>query len=146
MNNKSVVIIGHSVIDNLNENEVSDRLELLINQGYSRFLCGGMGEFDMLCARCLFQLKKKYSNVKCFLVIPYLTASLQNSNYFDEIIYPDGFEKYHYKSAIIQRNRYMVNKSSVAFCYVCYNFGGATKTFNYAKKQGLQIVNMGTIQ
>ena len=79
------------MVDNLNENDVSEQIEQLINNGYSHFLCGGMGQFDMLCARCLFLLKKKYLNVKSFLVIPYLTASVQNSNYFDEIIYPDGF-------------------------------------------------------
>lgn len=146
MKNKTVVIIGHSVVDNLNGNDVSEQIEQLINNGYSHFLCGGMGQFDMLCARCLFLLKKKYLNVKSFLVIPYLTASVQNSNYFDEIIYPDGFEKYHYKSAIVQRNRYMVNKSSLAFCYVSYNFGGAIKTYDYAKKQGLVIINMGTMK
>ena len=146
MKNKTVVIIGHSDISGLNENDVSAQLELLINQGYSCFLCGGMGQFDILCARCIFLLKKKYTEVKCFLIIPYLTASIHNRNYFDEIIYPDGFEKYHYKSAIVQRNRYMVDKSSLAFCFVSYNFGGAIKTFNYAKKQGLLIVNMGIMK
>ena len=52
MKNKTVVIIGHSVIDNLSENDVSEQLEQLINNGYLYFLCGGMGQFDMLCARC----------------------------------------------------------------------------------------------
>ena len=142
MKEKTVVIIGHRDIFNLSESVVSEQIEMLICQGYSYFLCGGMGEFDVLCARCLYKLKKKYPYVNCFLVIPYFSATNKNYDYFDEIIYPDGFEKYHYKSAIIQRNRYMVNKSSLAFCYVSFDYGGAVKTYEYAKKQGLKIVNV----
>lgn len=145
MKDKTVVIIGHRETGDLKETDISQQIEKLINQGYIYYLCGGMGQFDMLCARCLYKLKMRYTQIKCFLIIPYLTASIQNKVYFDEIIYPEGFEKYHYKSAILQRNKYMVKKASLAFCYVCYNFGGAVKTFNYAKKQGLQIINTGTM-
>ena len=146
MKTKTVVIIGHSEIGNIKKSDIEEQLEKLINQGFLYFLCGGMGQFDILCAECINNLKQKYPVIKCLLVIPYLTTSLKNNNYYDEIIYPEGFENYYYKSAIIQRNRYMVDNSSLAFCYICYTFGGAIKTYNYAIKQGLIIINTGTIK
>ncbi len=146
LKSKTAVIIGHRDIYDLNESVVYDNIEKLIKQGYTEFLCGGMGQFDNLCTRCINHLKQKYKAVRCYLVIPYLNTSISNHNYYDEIIYPEDFEKYHYKAAIMQRNKYMVDKSLLAFCYVCYNFGGAIKTYNYAKIQGLAIVNLGTVK
>lgn len=145
MKSKTVVIIGHKEIYNSDKAEIMSGIKGLIEQGYTTFLCGGMGQFDNLCAKYIWLLKKTYPSIKSYLVIPYLNFNISNIEYYDEIIYPNGLEKCHYKAVIGQRNKYMVDKSSIAFCYICYNFGGAIKTYNYAKKQGLTIINTGTI-
>ena len=59
------------------------------------------------------------------------------------VAYNDGFEKYNFKSAIPARNRYMVDNSSYAICFVTHSWGGAAKTYERAKKKKLKIINLG---
>ena len=64
---------------------------------------------------------------------------------YDEILFP--FEKpqqtyFFYKNAIPKRDK-MVERSSVAICYV-YRTGGASRTLEFAKKQNLKIINLVT--
>ena len=54
-----------------------------------------------------------------------------------------AFEKYNFKSAIPARNRYMVDNSGYAICFVTHSWGGAAKTYERAKKKKLQIINLG---
>ena len=82
-------------------------------------------------------------HIKNYLVIPYLSFNVHDKELFDSIIYPDGFEKYNFKSAIPARNRYMVDNSGYAICYVTHSWGGAAKTYERAKKRKLQIINLG---
>lgn len=79
------------------------------------------------------------------LVIQYLTFNIREKKYFDNVIYPEGFEKYHFKAAIPARNRYMVDHAQVAICYVNHDWGGAAKTYARAIKKGLQIINIENI-
>ena len=58
-------------------------------------------------------------------------------------IYPEGFEKYHFKAAIPARNRYLVDNAAYALCYVTHGWGGAAQTLERAQKKGLTIINLG---
>ena len=139
---KIATFIGHSRCYDIDITRLREAIETLVKQGVSEFLCGGMGAFDNICASTVKGLKKEY-NVKITLVIPYLSFQILNPEYYDEILYPEGFEKYHFKAAIGKRNRYMVEKSSVAVCYVNSISNGAGKTYEYAKKQNVEIINLG---
>ena len=83
--------------------------------------------------------------MECLLVIPYLSFRIRERKYFDDILYPEGFEKYHFKAAILERNRFMVNHSSYALCYVDHDWGGAAKTYRLAVRQGLRSINLGEL-
>ena len=96
-----------------------------------------------MSARCVHTLQKQYPHIKNYLVIPYLSFNIFNEALFDEIIYPDILRKYHFKAAIPARNKYMVEHSSYAICYVNYSWGGAAKTYETAVKRKLNIVNLG---
>lgn len=87
--------------------------------------------------------KRKYPHINNILVIPYLNFNVFNKEIFDLILYPEGFEKYHFKAAIPARNKYMVNNSSYAICYVTHGWGGAAQTYEIARKKGLKIINIG---
>lgn len=143
MKEQTALFIGHGECYGVRREDVSIAARELIEKGDKDFLCGGMGDFDWIAARAVYELKAEYPDITVNLVIPYLTFNIRNKELFDEIIYPDGFEKYHFKAAILQRNRYMVKESAYAICYVTHGWGGAAKTFEYAKKQGLHIVNLG---
>lgn len=115
-----------------------------INMGIKVFLNGGQGHFDVTCASVLHQMKNRYPSIKSYLVIPYHNFHIFDKDLFDEIIYP--FEKqqdtyFFYKRAIPERNKYMVEKSSVAISYV-HRSGGASRTLDYAKNRNLKIIDL----
>lgn len=144
---QSATFIGHSDCYGVDENAIRNAIIELINEGVDEFYNGGMGGFDWLCARIVYELKQEYPHIKNYIVIPYLTFNIRNKKLFDEIIYPEGFEKYFFKSAIIKRNQYLIDNSQYAICFVKHDLGsGAAKTFSYAKKQsektGLKIIEV----
>lgn len=137
------VFIGHKETYSIKTEELHHLIRTAIEQGVTLFLNGGMGHFDYLCAHEVAELKKEYPQIRSELVIPYLTFQPRTMEYFDSSIYPDGFEKYHFKAAIPKRNRWMVDRSQIAICYVTHGWGGAAQTMKYAIKKNLQIINIG---
>lgn len=139
----TATFIGHSECLDVSEERIKENILDLIDEGYDQFLNGAMGGFDRLSAKCVFEIKQKYPHIKNYVVIPYLSFKIECAEYFDEVVYPEGFEKYHFKAAIIKRNHYLVDNSNTAICYVKYSFGGAAKTLDYAiKKNNIRIINM----
>jgi len=146
MNDKSAIFIGHKECYGLDSSRVHSEILKLIDDGVTDFYNGGMGNFDWMCARIVYDLKKEHPHIRNYLVIPYLTFTIMETKYFDSIIYPDGFEKYHFKAAIPARNKYLVDNAGYALCYVTHSWGGAAKTLERAKKKGLTIINIGEKQ
>ena len=140
---QTATFIGHKECYGVSSEKVREEIIKLIENGVTDFLSGGMGSFDWMCARIIFELKKAYPHIHNYLVIPYLTFNILEEKYFDSIIYPEGFEKYHFKSAIPARNKYLVDNSAYAICYVTHGWGGAAQTFEKAVKKGLTIINLG---
>lgn len=143
MNNHTAVFIGHSECHGLSKETVEAAIVRLIQNGVTDFLSGGQGGFDRLCAGCVHRLQMQYPEIRNYLVIPYLSFNVFDRNIFDDIIYPEGFEKYHFKAAIPARNKYMVNNSAYAICYINHGWGGAAKTYERAAKAHLNIINLG---
>lgn len=139
---RTAVFIGHNDCYGLSKEELTKMIIKCIENGVCRFLSGGQGGFDRMAASAVYKLKETYPYIKNILVIPYLSFKIFEKNYFDEIIYPDGFEKYSYKAAIPERNKYMVNISDAAICFVSHSWGGAAKTYEYAVKKKLEINNL----
>jgi len=124
--------------------------ELISTSKVNTFYCGGMGDFDLLCASVVRRMKRDY-DVKLVLVIPYMTKEInENGEYYyhqyDDIIRPEELMGVHYKAAITRRNRWMVDNSAYAICYVNDKNGGAYKTLTYAKKQDISIINFAEEQ
>lgn len=107
----TATFIGHNECYGLSEDKLKEAIRGLIENGVTDFLSGGQGGFDRLCGHCVYELKKEFPHINNYLVIPYLSFNVYNKELFDSIIYPNGFEKYHFKSAIPARNRYMVDNS-----------------------------------
>ena len=140
----TAVFIGHSECYGLSNDRLNEIIINCINNGITQFLSGGQGNFDTSCAIAVFKLKKDFPHIKNILVIPYLSFNVFNRKIFDEIIFPDGFEKYHFKKAIPERNKYMVNQADTAICYINHGWGNAVNTYCYAKKKNLKIFNLST--
>lgn len=141
---KTALFIGNRDCYQVKEADIERAIISVIENGITIFLNGGQGYFDKTCAVIVHRLKKTYPHIKNILVIPYRDFSIFNDSLFDEIIYPfesHTFSCYTYKSGSPKRNRWSVDHSSVAICYV-YRAGGAERTLKYAKKQNLIIVDL----
>lgn len=68
-----------------------------------------------------------------------------NRQIFDCIIYPEGFERYYFKAAIVARKKFLVDNSAYAICYIVADTrkSGAFETYKRAVKNGLAVVNLG---
>lgn len=139
----TATFIGHKECYGINSEDVRAEIIKLIEAGVTEFMSGGMGSFDWMCARIIYDLKKAYPQINNYLVIPYLTFTIAEEKYFDSIVYPEGFEKYHFKAAIPTRNKYLVDNSAYALCYVTHGWGGAAQTYARAVKKGLTVINLG---
>ena len=108
----------------------------LINAGVDTFISGYASGFDTEAALTVNELKQEYLNIKLVLVLPYRR---EISIPHDECI---CLAKTYRKGCFHIRNRYMVDNSSYCICYLAENNGGTAYTVNYAKRQGLKIVNV----
>ena len=138
----AVMFIGHKEAF-CDTGKIRDAIvELIEKNGLTEFLLGGMGQFDMICARILCELKKKYRFLRVYLVIPHLGFRVTDIECYDEIIFPQELEGVFFKQCIPRRNQYMVDHAAVAICYVKHSWGGAYQTYRYAKEKGLYIIDI----
>lgn len=112
----------------------------LINNGADKFLLGGYGSFDMISAHLIYELKADFPDIMSVLVIPYLNRKY-DMDWYDTSIYPP-IENTPKRYAIIKRNYWIVDKADVLIAFVKYDFGGAYKTFSYAKRKKKHIINL----
>ena len=111
------------------------------------FYLGNNGNFDFVCAKILANLKMKYTFIKSFLILPYLTKKYTNfekeymKKIFNSTIYPP-LETVLPKFAILKRNEWMVNNSDYIIFYVEHNWGGAYKTLCFAVNKHKTYVNL----
>ena len=143
---KTATFIGHSECYKVTDEQIKQEIIKLIDLGVTNFISGGQGNFDKKCGYLVHKLKKDYPQIKNILVIPYLTFKIYDKTIFDEIIYPDGFENLYFKAAIPERNKYLVDNSNYAICYISHTFGGAFKTYTTAKNKKLNIINLGELK
>ena len=99
---------------------------------------GGYGDFDILSATVVRELKHKYPHIRSVLVMAYLHQKYHETLY-DETEYPP-LENVPKPFAILKRNEYMVNKADAVISYVIFSFGGASKTLEYARKKQKTVI------
>ncbi len=134
--------IGHGNIDEFGiDQKVTEAVERMVQSGFTDFLSGGMGAFDRMGSCAVYRLKKVYPHIQNILVIPYMNFRVFDEKLFDQIIYPE-LENYFFKKAIVMRNRYMVDQSEAAICYIKNQYGGAIQTYRYAEKRGKVLLNL----
>lgn len=156
MKEKTVCIIGHQEISGDDIVEIKsflvDKIVMLLMDGYTRFSVGDRMGFDMLALKTLIELKEVFSN---------LEIKLNESIGHKFIIRNEADEKAYQKSrslvdekslchelttkrTIYLKQKTMVQDSSICLCFLRSDVktGQTKEVVNYAKKQGLQIVNI----
>ncbi len=122
-------------------------IENAIKNGYDTFLCGMSIGFDMICAEIVLELKKKYKFIKLIGAIPCKNQDSKWNNCYKKrykklIQQLDGIRCIYdrYKSGCMQeRNRFMINNSSLCIALFDGKVGGTKQTIEYAKSLKKQI-------
>ena len=119
--------------------------------GYRRFFCGCALGFDTLAAFQTIRLRQVFSDVILVLAVPCETQS-DRWNEKDKAVYRQilvlADEKivlspFYYQGAMLTRNRYMADRSSLCICYLNKMRGGTASTVRYALiHDRIRIINL----
>lgn len=139
-----VTFCGHK--DVLYKEQVNEKLAAvvaaLIEEGASEFYLGGYGDFDYMAAKIVRELKKDRPDIQSTLVIPYMDRDY-NKELYDGSIYPP-LENTPLRFAILKRNEWMVDQADVVVAYITHDWGGASKTLEYAQRKKKRIILIDT--
>lgn len=120
-----------------------------VEKGYRTFLCGMALGFDTICAETVLSLKKEYPDIRLIGALPCITqdskwAENDRSRYRKLLAQLDGirciYDEYIGAECMLERNRYMVDNSSLMIALFNGMAGGTKKTIDYAREKGLDIV------
>lgn len=104
------------------------------NHGIRQYYVGRYGSFDSMAASAVKRVKKRYSDISLYLLLPYHLAErpMETPEGFDGTFYPP-LEKVPRRYAIVRANCYMVETCDSIVCYV--NHIGNTRTLlEYARR------------
>ena len=137
---------GHSECYGLDAAMLRNAIEDLIKQGVSEFLVGNHGQFDGMVFSCLHNLSKDYPEISYAVALAYLPTRKEDYDiYQGHSFYPEGLKIGPAKFAIERRNRYLIDSADICLCYINHTFGGAYKFARMAKRRGLEVINLGSV-
>lgn len=124
-------------------------IEKAIQRGYKTFLCGMALGFDIICAETVIDLKQQYNDIKIIGALPCRTQDIKWSprdreRYKLLLTQLDGirciYDEYLGAECMLERNKFMVNNSSLIIALFNGLPGGTKSTIDFARKQGLEVV------
>ena len=124
-------------------------IEKAIKKGYTTFLCGMALGFDMICAETVIELKHYYPHIKIIGAIPCrnqdsMWSTAYKTRYRNLLAQLDGirckYDRYNGAECMHERNRFMVENSSLMIALFNGSPGGTKLTIDYARLQGLEII------
>lgn len=106
--------------------------------------------FDTMAAQAVLRLKRQYPSICLILVLPCLPQAKHWSEHdqavynhikarADKVVYT---AQEYSRGCMHKRNRHLVDNSSICICYLTETTGGTAYTVNYAKMQGLAVINI----
>ena len=151
---RTACFTGHRIIPFLQKKKIKKRTKQIlieaIEQGYRYFGCGGALGFDTLAAQTVLRLQEIYPEIRLILVLPCRdqTRGWKQADVaeYDRIMKAADKVTYtseqYYSGCMHKRNRHLVDNSSLCICYLTEQSGGTAYTVNYARSQGLKIINV----
>ena len=120
-----------------------------IENGYTTFISGMALGFDMICAEMVLELKKTFPRIKLIGAIPCKTQDKlwkekDKQRYRSLLTQLDSirciYDDYIGPECMLERNRFMINNSSLVIALFNGTNGGTKKTLDYAKECGVKTV------
>lgn len=120
---------------------------LYTHKGVTDFYAGGCTGFDTIAEQAVLKYRERHPAARLIIVIPYRNQAGAWSE--TEQMEYDRLKTYaneticlserYYRGCMHQRNRYMVDHSSVCVCYLTQKSGGTASTVKYALQKGLFV-------
>ncbi len=125
-------------------------IEDAIDAGYTTFISGLARGTDIWTARIVLKKRKRDKSIKLICAIPYdgFEKRWDETDKFQyrDIMKKADYVKYvceHYSKTCFQlRNKFMIDHSSRLIAVYNGSGGGTRNTINYAKRQGIEIINV----
>lgn len=146
---------GHRSVPAADAEKITSQTEhairVLYGRGYRTFVCGGAIGYDQLCAETVLKLKSELKDIKLRLILPCQDqdkyfSMLQKAAYNEVKLLADSVEVMYpayTRTCMHERNKKMVNESSVCIAYLKKNYGGTAYTVQFARQSGLIIYRVG---
>ena len=155
--NKKTCFIGHRniIADENITKRLYETIKAEIEKGCTKFTMGTHGNFDKISLSVCKQLRQQFKNVEIEVVITSLnlikkkiTTDIFGTTVFTP--YEDvktvmyNIEEEHFKNRITSSNKQMIDTCQTMICYVDTKktSSGAKRAFNYAKRKGLEVINL----
>lgn len=130
--------------------KIYDIVSALYGSGIHHFICGMALGCDTYFAEILFRLREEHRDITIEAALPCETQSarwseVDRNRYFRMIAdcdYETLIQHGYTRDCMIKRNKYMVDNSSVLIAVYNGTLGGTMQTINYAKKKGLEIIEL----
>lgn len=135
---------GHRDVPSIVKQPLKEILiDLIENKNVDVFYVGNQGDFDKIVKQTLEELCLIYKSISYCEVLAYIPGKREEFDYKDysKTIYPSVLEKKPAKYAIIERNKWMIEKSQYVVTYVRYS-GGAGKFKEIAEKKGRTVIDI----
>lgn len=129
---------------------LNGELRRAVQRGYHTFYSGAARGFDILAGEEVLQLRKEFPELHLVCAVPFAgqqehwAASWQQRylrllDAADEVV---EVSTRYTRTCYHERNRLMVDRSSLLICLFDGQPGGTAYTVEYAMKRGLEIINL----
>ncbi len=156
--NQTVCFTGHRNIPAGNDlkhmiGTVDAMIAAAYSHGYRIFIAGGAVGFDTLAACRVIVSQKRLPDIKLHLALPCRNQTERWTKVEALALYKqimgcaekvDYITDFYTDTCMLERNRLMVDRSALCIAYCTKQKGGSAYTVNYAKKEGLGVINIGT--
>ena len=121
--------------------------------GYRVFISGGARGFDTVAAREVLRFRTVHPDVRLVIAVPCAGQSdkwpaADRAEYHSILCDADQvivLSDIYYDGCMQSRNRFMVDHSSLCFCYMTRFEGGTWSTVRYALHQGITLRNLALL-
>lgn len=147
---KTCSFTGHRILSkDFNVDKLEEVINDMLKRDFKTFLIGMAMGYDLKCFEILLSKKREF-NIDIIACIP----CREQSKYYkknDKEIYQEYLKKAdkivclneeYTDGCMQQRNRFLVDNSSVLIAHCKYFKGGTLYTVNYAKKKNKEIINV----
>jgi len=130
--------------------KLEETITTLYRQGVCYYGAGGALGFDTISAQAVLRLRERCPAIKLILVLPCVSQA-DRWPPEDRAVYRDILEqadkvvytsREYTRDCMFKRNRHLVDNSGTCICYLTKGTGGTAYTVDYARKQGLRIINL----